>query len=65
MNTEGYLEGDARWGKRGTSGEGCKGITRFVEVSGVVPVQWTSVFLGQDLRSRHLQSPSSDHCAFS
>jgi len=29
-NPEGYPEGDMRWRERGTNGEGCKGITRFV-----------------------------------
>ena len=41
-NTEGYPEGNTRWGERGTSGEGCKGITRFIGllcgVNRVVPI---------------------------
>ena len=63
-DTEGYPEGNTRWRERGMSGEGCKGTTRFVDtlhqVCGVVLIRWTFVLPGQDLCSRHLQSPSKD-----
>jgi len=57
-NPEGYPEGDVRWRKRGASAKSSERVTRFIsplrEISGVVPIQWTSVFPRQG--SRHLRS---------
>jgi len=52
-NPEGHPKGDTRWREGGTSGESSEGVTRFIsllcEISGVVPIRWTSVFPRQDL----------------
>jgi len=57
-NPEGHPEGDVRWGKRGAGDESSERVTRFIsplrEISGVVPIQWTSVFPRQNICSRHL-----------